>query len=83
VDVVAPGVQITSAWLNGGVKSISGTSMAAPHVAGAAAVYLGSRTAAAPDEVASWIGDQAVGVVVGAESSGTPNLLLNLGSSAG
>ncbi|OAA61421.1 alkaline serine protease [Cordyceps fumosorosea ARSEF 2679] len=37
VDVHAPGVEITSTWLNGGTNTISGTSMAAPHVAGIAA----------------------------------------------
>lgn len=45
VDIIAPGVSITSAWLitknnSKGVNTISGTSMAAPHVAGAVARYL-------------------------------------------
>jgi subtilisin family serine protease len=38
VEVAAPGVCILSTWNNGGLNTISGTSMASPHVAGAAAV---------------------------------------------
>jgi subtilisin family serine protease len=40
VDIAAPGVCITSTWLDGGYRTISGTSMASPHVAGAAALYI-------------------------------------------
>lgn len=40
VDIAAPGVDILSTWNDGGVNTISGTSMACPHVAGAAALYI-------------------------------------------
>ena len=40
VDIAAPGVLIKSTWLNGGYNTISGTSMATPHVTGAAALYI-------------------------------------------
>src|SRR3989344_3629311 len=43
VDIGAPGVNIYSTWLSGGYQTISGTSMASPHTAGAAALYLASN----------------------------------------
>lgn len=55
VDLFAPGVNITSAWLNNGTNTISGTSMASPHVAAAAALYLSTHPGASPATVNSAI----------------------------
>ncbi|WP_232796970.1 S8 family peptidase [Blastococcus atacamensis] len=53
VDLFAPGVGITSDWYTGGTNTISGTSMATPHVAGVAAVYLQTVPTATPTEVSA------------------------------
>lgn len=48
VDIGAPGVNIYSTWLKSGYKTISGTSMASPHVAGAAALYIATHPITSP-----------------------------------
>jgi subtilisin family serine protease len=53
VDLMAPGVCIDSTWLGGGYNTISGTSMATPHVTGAAALYLSEHPGTKPDAVLS------------------------------
>lgn len=53
VDIIAPGVCILSTWKGSSYNTISGTSMATPHVTGAAAVYIASHITASPAEVSS------------------------------
>jgi subtilisin family serine protease len=80
VDIYAPGSDITSAWNDGdeGTKTISGTSMATPHVVGAAAVYLAGHKDATPDQVAKALTDGATPDKIGNPSEGTPNKLLKV-----
>jgi aqualysin 1 len=84
VDLFAPGVSITSAWSTGdaATNTISGTSMATPHVAGVAALYLEPTPGAAPAEVASAITSTATPGVVTGPGTGSPNRLLYSGLSA-
>jgi subtilisin family serine protease len=77
VDGYAPGVAIKSAWLGSGTNTISGTSMATPHVAGVAALYKGSLASnPSSSAVTSWINSNATTNVITGNVSGTPNRLL-------
>lgn len=76
VDLYAPGVGITSAWRFSGSNTISGTSMAAPHVSGVAALYLEGDPNAAPSTVSSFILSGATPNVLSGLGWGSPNLLL-------
>lgn len=53
VDLIAPGVYIYSTYKSGGYTTMSGTSMASPHVAGGAALYIATHPGASPDQVKS------------------------------
>ncbi|NLU70188.1 S8 family peptidase [Streptomyces sp. HNM0574] len=80
LDIYAPGVDITGAWNtdDNATDTISGTSMASPHVAGAAAVYLSGHKDAKPADVAKGLTDGGSKDVVGNPGQGSPNLLLNV-----
>ena len=81
VDIFAPGSNITSAWYtnNTATSTISGTSMASPHVAGAAALALGAAPGSTPDAVADAVIGNATLGVLGSIGSGSPNALLYVG----
>ena len=76
VDLYAPGSSITSTWLNGGTNTISGTSMASPHVAGVAALYKATYGNAATSTIDSWIKTNSTANVITGNVTGTPNRLL-------
>jgi len=77
VDVFAPGSSITSAWYTSATASntISGTSMASPHVAGIAALALNANPSATPSAVAQFITTNASMNKLTSVGSGSPNKL--------
>lgn len=82
MDWFAPGQDITSAWSSGdsATNTISGTSMASPHTAGVAALYLQSSPSASPATVHKALGSDATRKVISGLhrllNPGTPNRLL-------
>ncbi|MEV2253967.1 S8 family peptidase [Streptomyces sp. NPDC050147] len=80
LDIFAPGVSIKAGWHTGdtATNTISGTSMATPHVAGAAAVYLAGHSSATPAQVSSALVNGATTGKVTSPGSGSPNRLLKI-----
>jgi subtilisin family serine protease len=78
LDIFAPGVGVTSAWYtsNTATNTISGTSMAAPHVAGAAALVLAANPGFTPQQVRDTLVNNATPNKVTNPLTGSPNLLL-------
>jgi subtilisin family serine protease len=78
VDLFAPGDAITSAWATSdtATNTIPGTSMATPHVAGVAALYLQRFPAASPAAVGQAIVNAATPNVISDPGPGSPNRLL-------
>lgn len=78
LDIFAPGSSITSAWYTSdtATNTISGTSMASPHVAGVAALYLQGNTAASPSTVRNEIVNTSSTSKLTGIGTGSPNRLL-------
>ncbi|XP_072045617.1 aqualysin-1-like [Amphiura filiformis] len=78
VDIFAPGVNIVSTYIGSetATASLSGTSMACPHVAGGAAVALGNNNDLTPDELVTKLVEDATTDVITDPGLGSPNKLL-------
>lgn len=78
LDLWAPGENITSAWNSSdtATNTISGTSMASPHAAGAAALYLGENPSASPMTVRDKMVNNSSKNKLSAIGAGSPNKLL-------
>ncbi len=82
LDLFAPGSDITSAWYNSdtATNTISGTSMASPHAAGAAALVLSANPSFTPQQVRDSMVNNATNGVVTNPGTGSPNKLLFVGT---
>ncbi|KAK1659928.1 subtilase [Colletotrichum godetiae] len=80
VDILAPGTNIMSTWPGGKTNTISGTSMASPHIAGLAAYLLSLGSAPSdPVQLCSYIAETALDGVIGQVPRQTVNKLANNG----
>ena len=80
VEAYAPGSAIKSDYLLGTTSSLSGTSMASPHVAGVAVLYKATFGDASSATVSNWIISNATAGVITGNPGGTPNRLLSKGA---
>lgn len=80
LSLYAPGVNIVSARLGGGSRSLSGTSMASPHAAGAAALLLERDPQATPQDITRRLTDAATPGAVLSPGTGSPDRLLYVGA---
>ncbi|MBE0365782.1 serine protease [Pseudoalteromonas ulvae UL12] len=78
LDIYAPGSNIKSAWYNSdsATNSISGTSMASPHVAGAVALYLDENPSLSPSQIDAMLSQRSSKNKISDAKSGSPNELL-------
>lgn len=78
VDIFAPGSSITSAWFtsNTAINTISGTSMACPHVAGVAALYLENNLGTTTAQIEAALKSNAIVGLITGIPAGTANRLL-------
>ncbi|KAJ3200539.1 subtilisin-like serine protease [Dinochytrium kinnereticum] len=78
VDIIAPGASITSTWIRSGIRTISGTSMASPHVAGVFAIAASNGVPANQAALTEYVTSIAVSGKISGLTSATTNLLLQI-----
>ncbi|KAI2464970.1 subtilisin-like protein [Annulohypoxylon bovei var. microspora] len=83
VDIFAPGSSILSTWKGGSTNTISGTSMATPHITGLGAYLLALEGNKTPQELCSYIASTALSGVLTSIPSGTVNKLAFNGNPSG
>lgn len=85
VNIFAPGASITAAWhtSNTATNRISGTSMASPHVAGVAVLFLQNNINASPQTVYNYLTETSIKNVVTSSRTANNHMLYSLGNSAG